>query len=147
MLLDMQAWLDGELRMCQALDDFSRAQWLPLLRRGLAEGKIGDASDLLIAFLDSPYKQQVKSEVYTSLRNDAFRCDESSLSWLHYGSWPSDHALTVDEKVAVWQVLKSGYEAKPNDFWSAVAGMLRPPAQAGDPAEVQRIVKSISSHC
>ena len=80
MLLDMQADLESALRMCQTLDGFSRAQWLPLLHRGLAEGRIGDAYGLLMAVLGSPYERPLRPDAYPSLRNDAFRCHEGSLS-------------------------------------------------------------------
>ena len=145
--LELQAWRDGERRRCQALDAFSRAQWLQLLRRGLAEGRKGDANDLLYAFMSSPHSEQVKSEVFPYLRRDAFRCDESALASLHFAGWESDNSLTRNEAVAVWQVLKSLYEAKPDEWWHKRASELTPPLQAGDPEEVQRIGKTIRSNC
>ncbi|RVU43791.1 hypothetical protein [Rubrivivax rivuli] len=145
--LAMQAWRDNERRRCQALDAFSRTQWLPLLRRGLAEGRMGDANDLLLAFMVGPHSEQVMSEVFPYLRRDAFRCDESALASLHGWEWPSDNSLTRNEAVAVWQVLKSLYEAKSDDWWHKRASELTPPIQAGDPAEVQRIGKAIRSNC
>lgn len=146
-LLDLQAGVEGVLRMCQALDAFSRAQWLPLLRRGLAGGRIGDAHGLLTDVLGSPYQQVVELEIYPSLRKDAFRCHEPSLSMLYYGQWPPEKALTVDERLAVWQVLKQLYEAKPDETSRELAHSLSAPDQANDPAEVQRIEAAIRPHC
>lgn len=145
--LEIQVWVDSERRRCQALDAFSRAQWLPLLRRGLAEGRMGDATELFHAFMLGPHKEQVMSEVFPYLRRDAFRCGESALASLHFGGWGFDNSLTRDESVAVWQVLKSLYEAKPDEWWQKRASELTPPVQAGDAAEVQRIGKAIRSNC
>jgi hypothetical protein len=108
---------------------------------------MGDATELFHAFMLGPHKEQVMSEVFPYLRRDAFRCGESALASLHFGGWGFDNSLTRDESVAVWQVLKSLYEAKPDEWWQKRASELTPPVQAGDAAEVQRIGKAIRSNC
>lgn len=146
-MIRIMNWQEQELRLCQALDEYSRAQWLQLLRRALGEGHVGDAAQLLMAFDGSAYERQVAAEVLKTLRADAFSCDESSLVALYHRSLGGGFWLTGSESVAVWQILKTLYAAKPETFWRDLGRDLARPRHESDPTEVQAVVDGIKPHC
>jgi hypothetical protein len=146
-VLMILAWQEEQLRLCQALDASSRAHWPALLRRGLEERVIGDAEQLLSAFQGSPFERQVAAEVMDAMRDDALACHEPSLFALY--SWPGDkgRSPSSSETTAYWRALKDLFGAKDGESWQLLARGLHKPEQEGDPAEVQRLVDIIKSHC
>jgi hypothetical protein len=139
--------IESELRLCQALDASSRAQWLPLMRRGMKEGKLGTAAELVMAFEGTPYEEAAATEALAYLRRDARQCDRLSM-WLAHGmSRKQEGRLTVEEAEAFRQLLKKQRDADPDPVLRVLRNYLDESGNPGNPVEVERIVAEISAHC
>ncbi len=148
-ILQTLAWQEGELRKCQAVDAFSRSQWLALIRRSLVEGEAetGVAAELLSPVVGSPCEKTVASEVSDRLRRDARQRHEMSMLLL---LGPSDWRLAlipVEERAAYLQTLQRLHAARQDASAEmfTLPGWL--PEGRADPAEVGRIASEIAASC
>ncbi|HEY0956703.1 MAG TPA: hypothetical protein VGE36_18250 [Roseateles sp.] len=143
---------------CQAVDESSRAQLVPLLRRSLAEGDKGAAAGLVRA-LGKDFKLADDPDVLPALRRDAWDCDDSSQRALSNLARRDPQLLPPNEIGALrdleriqfsksMEALLRQAEGDPKRQ-AALQGMLatyKSPPEA-DPAEVARISAEIQSRC
>lgn len=94
---------EEDLVACQAVDAMSRAQWVPLLRRSLAEGDKRAAYKLITA-LGRDFNPANESAAMASLRRDASDCDWPSLRQLYFLGKRHPGSVTSDEVGAVEQM-------------------------------------------
>jgi hypothetical protein len=144
--LDLLAFVDSELRLCQALDAASRAQWDTLMRRALETGPIGTAAELISEAFLSSYSKAAEAQGLALLQRDARACDERSMRLLYVMTSKADW-LTANERAAYWQVLRSLYQAGTDELSRMKLGWLRAPPDPGQAAEVERLVDEISARC
>jgi hypothetical protein len=147
------AHLEQMQTACQAVDAASRAQWVPLLRRSLAEGDRGAAASLVGA-LGRQFDPAAERDAMTALRRDAWACDIASVRAMN--SLATQHAswLNANEQGALREVERSRSVLAhlPADTPAAkvtrdrLIARLRPPPEA-DPAEVTRIAADIQRRC
>jgi hypothetical protein len=143
---------------CQAVDESSRAQLVPLLRRSLAEGDKGAAAGLVQA-LGTNFNPADEPAVLPALRRDAWHCDSSSQRVLSSLVRRDPQLLTPNEIGALrdqeriqfsksLETLLRQAEGDPKRQ-AVLEGMLatyKPPPEA-DPAEGARISAEIQSRC
>lgn len=142
---------------CQAVDEASRAQLVPLLRRSLAEGDRGAAAGLVQA-LGKSFNLADEPGVVPALRRDAWDCDRSSQSVLSSLVRRNPQLLTPNETGAlrdqqrIWQGqgLEAAMRAEGDPKRKAILEQLKasyqPPPEA-DAAEVARISAEIQGRC
>ena len=143
---------------CQAVDEASRAQLVPLLRRSLAEGDKGAAAGLVQA-LGKNLDLADEPDIVPALRRDAWDCDSSSQRVLSSLVRRDPQLLTPNEIGALrdqeriqfsksMEALLRKAEGDPKRQ-AALEGMLatyKSPPEA-DPAEVARISAEIQTRC
>jgi hypothetical protein len=143
-----QAWDDENLRMCQALDMYTRAQWLTLIRRGLQQEQTGIAGSILAEFRRAPNAEAVTAEVLPYLRRDALRCDKAALQDLYFiVTYSQKYEITVNERAAYWRVWSNLLDTSSEVEDKSFRLIVRPPKDMGSPSEVQQIVDEISANC
>lgn len=146
------------LASCQAVDEASRAQLVPLLRRSLAEGDKGAAASLVRVLGTGTFDMATEPAVVAALRRDAWTCDRSSQSVLQLLTRRNPQLLTPNEvgalreqqrtflsANALLQKLPVG-DADRAQVLDRMQASLKPPPEA-DPAEVARMAAEIASHC
>ncbi len=145
--LEMEAFVDSQLRLCQALDAYSRGQWDPLMRLALRSGPVGTAAELIQTARMTPYEEATVAEGLGPLQRDARGCHEESMSLLYGMAASRAGLLAANESAAYWQVLKSMYEAGTDELSRIKLQGLQAPPETEPSADVQRLVDEISARC
>jgi hypothetical protein len=146
-MLQVRAYVARQVRACQALDSYDRAQLVPFAAIGLQREVVGNAAEIVSAAVSTPSGAAIAAQAIEPLRRDARQCHEGSMIMLYGKADTQQGWLTVDERVAYWQVLKARFEAKADQISQLMLKILAQPPAADQPAEVQRIVAEISDHC
>lgn len=141
------ARLEDERQACQAIDASSHAQWVPLLRRSMAEGDIGAATRLSLALgLD---KAVAEPEIAAGLVRDAWGCNGMALAGLRGVARRHPRLLSPHVVGAVYELERLQLSTSPNmdpALRTRLLAGLKQPANA-DPAEVARLVAEMQRRC
>ncbi len=143
---------------CQAVDESSRAQLVPLLRRSLAEGDKGAAAGLVRA-LGKDFNLADDPDVLAALRRDAWDCDDGSQRALSNLARRDPQLLPPNEIGALRDLERIQFsksmeallrqaegDTKRQAVLQAMLATYKSPPEA-DPAEVARISAEIQSRC
>lgn len=143
--------LEEEQRSCQAIDANAHAQWVPLLRRSLAEGDEGVAAHLVLA-LGERFDAAAEPEIVAGLLRDAWACDGLAFGMLR--PLARSHSPLLDPSVAgavnaldhaqITAFAKAN-PMRPAELARELAELV-PPANA-DPAKLARLVSDMKARC